>query len=261
MNTKAAHLEAAEEPVASATDNRTQRVQQQEHHHHETHHENRDSRNFDSRPLGATDTRVALAKDKMPMGSMMGGKMSMSDKKMMPGMMKGMPMGDHAMMMQMCNTMMPSMSASEKKTMMGMSVAEKKVMMKMCNAMMSKPMASPHKMGKVGMATRFSARRRVAPRRAIRRIPLTQSATRFGLFSVWTTRTEPQIPMQTTLHPVAAAHIFPGAEISNTPPQSLLEVRLHDLYNGTECTGLEAHLGRLPGVSSAHLDRTMGVAF
>lgn len=98
--------------------------------------------------VGATGHRAALAGDKTPMSGMMGGKMSMSDKKMMPQMMKGMPMGDHAMMMQMCNTMMPSMSASEKKTMMGMSVAEKKVMMKMCNAMMSKPKASPHNMGK-----------------------------------------------------------------------------------------------------------------
>lgn len=87
----------------------------------------------------------AVAQNKMPMGGMthgmMGGKMSMSDKKMMPQMMKGMPMGDHSMMMQMCNMMMPSMSAAQKKTMMGMSVAEKKVMMKMCNKMMSSSMA------------------------------------------------------------------------------------------------------------------------
>ena len=47
--------------------------------------------------------------------------------------------------------------------------------------------------------------------------------------------------------------------ISSTP-QAVLEVRLRDLYNGTECAGLEAHLAKLPGVSGVHLDRTAGMA-
>lgn len=43
-------------------------------------------------------------------------------------------------------------------------------------------------------------------------------------------------------------------------PQAVLEVRLRDLYNGTECAGLEAHLAKLPGVGGVHLDRTTGTA-
>lgn len=108
----------------------------------------------------------ALAQNQMPMsgktpmsGMMdgkMGGKMSMSDKKMMPQMMKGMPKSDHAMMMQMCTMMMPSMSAAQKKTLMGMSVAEKKVMMAMCNKMMPGSMAKS--MGQKPMSAPGAAR-------------------------------------------------------------------------------------------------------
>lgn len=42
--------------------------------------------------------------------------------------------------------------------------------------------------------------------------------------------------------------------------QAVLEVRLRDLYNGTECAGLEAHLQKMTGVSGVYLDRTTGVA-
>ncbi len=69
----------------------------------------------------------------------MGGKMSMSDQKMMPGMMKGVPTSDHPMMMKMCRLMMPAMSARDKKAMMGMSPAEKQMCMNMCKTMMPDP--------------------------------------------------------------------------------------------------------------------------
>ena len=102
----------------------------------------------------AIQTQTASAmNDKTPMGGMMGGKMSMSDKKMMPMMGKGMSMSHKSMMMKM----MPMMSASDKKTMMGMSEAEKKVCMNMCMkmesmmAMSAKKQASHHPMGKMPM--------------------------------------------------------------------------------------------------------------
>lgn len=84
--------------------------------------------------VGAAQTR-AMAADPAPMG----GKMSMSDQKMLPGMMKGMSMADKPMMMKMCRLMMPAMSATDKKTMMGMSVAEKQMCMNMCKTMMPEP--------------------------------------------------------------------------------------------------------------------------
>jgi len=51
-----------------------------------------------------------------------------------------------------------------------------------------------------------------------------------------------------------------GHAHSDPSHQAVLEVRLRDLYNGTECAGLEAHLAKLPGVKSVHLDRTTSVA-
>lgn len=102
----------------------------------------------------AIQTQTASAmNDKTPMGGMMGGKMSMSDKKMMPMMGKGMSMSHKSMMMKM----MPMMSASDKKTMMGMSEAEKKVCMNMCAkmesmmAMSAKKQAAHHPTGKTPM--------------------------------------------------------------------------------------------------------------
>ncbi len=65
-------------------------------------------------------------------------------------------------------------------------------------------------------------------------------------------------------HHTHAGHI---ASPMNTPNQTgatldgaVLEVALRDLYNGTECAGLEAHLKKLAGVTDVHLDRTRSVA-
>lgn len=58
-------------------------------------------------------------------------------------------------------------------------------------------------------------------------------------------------------HSIHEAAKAPSGEIASS---SVLEVRLRDLYNGTECAGLEAYLSRLTGVQSVHLDRTAGVA-
>lgn len=55
-------------------------------------------------------------------------------------------------------------------------------------------------------------------------------------------------------------HSNDHASHNASTPQAVLEVRLRDLYNGTECAGLEAYLSKLPGVSGVHLDRTSGVA-
>ena len=53
----------------------------------------------------------------------------------------------------------------------------------------------------------------------------------------------------------------PNAHLPDYAAQpSVLEVQLRDLYNGTECAGLEAHLAKLPGVGGVHLDRTTGMA-
>lgn len=65
--------------------------------------------------------------------------------------------------------------------------------------------------------------------------------------------------MLTMRHPDAHTSHNGDAHDTSTPNR-VLEVRLRDLYNGTECAGLEAHLAKLLGVSGVHLDRTSGVA-
>ena len=64
--------------------------------------------------------------------------------------------------------------------------------------------------------------------------------------------------MQTIQHP--DAHASHNGDAPDTTTHRVLDVRLRDLYNGTECAGAEAHLAKLLGVSSVHLDRTTGVA-
>ena len=61
-------------------------------------------------------------------------------------------------------------------------------------------------------------------------------------------------------HHTHADHAAPLTNTSAPENGAVLEVALRDLYNGTECAGLEAHLKEVAGVTGVHLDRTRSVA-